>query len=40
MTMTDLDLRLDYSNMLAPHVEGGIDPDRLGSDMSARYSGS
>jgi glucose-6-phosphate isomerase len=37
MTMTDLDLRLDYSNMLAPHVEGGIDPDRLGSDMSARF---
>ena len=35
--MPDADLRLDFSNLLAPHVQGGVDPDRLGGDMAERF---
>jgi len=35
--MADADLRLDYANLLAPHVRGGADPDRLSGVMAERF---
>ncbi len=35
--MADAGLRLDYANLLAPHVRGGVDPDRLAGEMAARF---
>jgi glucose-6-phosphate isomerase len=35
--MPDADLRLDYANLLAPHVRDGVDPERLDGDMAARF---
>lgn len=29
--------RLDYANLLASHVDGGVDPARLESDLSQRF---
>ncbi len=30
-------LRLEYANLLAPHVEGGVDPERLQGDLSETF---
>ena len=35
--MADGDLRLDFANLLRPHVSTGIDPDRLQGDLARRF---
>jgi glucose-6-phosphate isomerase len=36
--MTDIDrARLDYANLLAPHVDGGVDATRLEGDLAVRF---
>ena len=35
--MADNDVRLDYANLLAPNVAGGVDPARLGGDLRERF---
>lgn len=36
--MADPDLRLDYANLLAPHVRGGVDTERLQGEMAERFA--
>jgi glucose-6-phosphate isomerase len=36
--MSEPGLRLDYAFMMAPHVEGGVDPSRLGGELSGRFA--
>lgn len=31
-------LKVDFSNLLSPHVEGGIEPDRLQGDLASRFA--
>ncbi len=33
-------LRLDFSNLLSPHVEGGVLPERLTGDLAERFAGA
>lgn len=35
--MSQRALRLDYANLMAPHVAGGVDPARLEGDLAARF---
>lgn len=35
--MADNDVRLDYANLLAPQVEGGLAAERLGADLAERF---
>ncbi|MGD8319785.1 MAG: glucose-6-phosphate isomerase [Gemmatimonadota bacterium] len=35
--MADRDVRVHYSNLLAPHVAGGIDPARLEGELADRF---
>lgn len=35
--MTDQDVRLDFSNLMAPHVAPGVDPGRMGGDLEERF---
>jgi glucose-6-phosphate isomerase len=35
--MADADLRLDFANLLAPHVQGGADPALLDGAMAERF---
>jgi glucose-6-phosphate isomerase len=36
--MPESHLRLDYANLLTPHVAAGIDPDRLEGDLSDAFT--
>lgn len=38
--MADRDLRLDYANLLEPHVSGGTDPERLAGELASRFRGA
>ncbi len=38
--MADSDLRLDFANLLAPHVSGGVDSARLTGDLAHRFRGA
>jgi len=35
--MADGDLRLDFANLLRPHVSTGVDPERLSGDLARRF---
>ena len=35
--MADGDLRLDFANLLRPHVSTGVDPERLHGDLARRF---
>jgi len=36
--MADTHLRLDYANLITPHVRGGVDPQRLGGELAHRFA--
>lgn len=31
-------LKVDFANLLSPHVEGGVDPERLTGDLAERFT--
>lgn len=35
--MPDADLRLDFANLLSPHVDGGVPADRFAGELSDRF---
>lgn len=38
--MADPRLRLDYANLVTPHLEGGVPPERLTGDLARRFAGA